>query len=33
MLKPFAKEWFVLQHLLDGQMSVAEAKAQLVAAT
>ena len=33
MLKPFAKDWFVLQHLLDGQMSGAEKKAQVVAAT
>ena len=33
MLKPFAKDWFVLQHLLNGKMSEPEAKAQMVAAT
>jgi glucose-6-phosphate 1-dehydrogenase len=33
MLKPFAKDWFVLQAPLDGKMTGAEAKAQVVAAT
>jgi len=33
MLKPFAKDWFVLQSPLDGKMTGPEAKAQVVAAT
>jgi glucose-6-phosphate 1-dehydrogenase len=33
ILKPFAKEWFVLQHHLDGELTEPEAKAQVVAAT
>ncbi len=33
ILKPFAKEWFELQHNSNGLLSEPEAKAQLVAAT